>query len=243
MAQENKSTPPSDADLAAVSSRGRMMAAYDASAWRATDAVSSLNPDKAAAPFYIARKSGDSWEVAFGRLSSEHDRFTIVYLASQAAGATQLTVKKFDPPREDRDFYLRASEAIYTASRDFGRPERPYNTYAIPSGSNALLVYFLPAQTKDGVYPLGADVRYTLTSDGNSILEKRQMHKSIVEGSELPAGTTVVSGMHKHELSNTPEDSDVFYAMTRKPARAEGVATPDQHTYEVHTDGSIKRTQ
>jgi hypothetical protein len=246
-AQEAKqeSTPaPSPADLKAVSARGKMLAEYDVAAWHATDAVEAFKPDHAAAPQYLARKVGNQWEVVFGRLSAERDRFIVVYRASQGASPEQFVAKKVDPPAEDRSFYLQASKAIETATKDFGRPSRPYNTYVIPAESGQLYVYLLPGQTAEGVYPLGGDVRYTITLDGSTIAEKRQMHKGIIEKkNSLQPGQKLAGGYHTHVLNNSIEDSDVFHVLNREPSIPEIVGTPDHHVYEIETDGSIKRVK
>jgi len=237
-----KETAPSPAQLAATTARGRMLADYDVAAWHATDAVETLKPDHAAAPLYLARKVGGKWEVVFGRPSPERDKFLILYRASQGATPEEFSVKKFDPPAEDRGFYFQASKAIETAAKDFGKPGRPYNSYVLPSESGQLYVYFLPGQTAEGVYPLGGDVRYTVTVDGSTIAGKRQMHKSIVEKKDsVQPGQTLAGGYHSHAISNDVEDSDVFHVLTRSPSVPEIVGTPDKHVYEIHTDGSITR--
>lgn len=239
-----KNPAPSDAELAAITARGRMLAEYDVAAWHATDAVEALKPDQAVAPLYIAKKIDSGWEVAFGRLGENRDRFLIVYRASQGASPKEFTVKKIDPPLEDHDFYLAAAKAIETTSRDFGHPSRAYNTYVFPSETGQLYVYLLPAQTVKGVFPLGGDVRYTLTSDGSMIAEKRQMHKTILESKDsLKPGQKLAAGYHTHILSDEPEDSDVFHVLSRKPSLPEFVGTPDKHVYSIQTDGSIRRVQ
>jgi len=235
---KDKASLPSVIELAAITARGRMLQEYDVAAWHASDAVVALKPDESLAPVYIAKKIASGWEVAFGRLNEGRDGFLIVYRASQGASATEFTVKKTDPPVEDKGFYLAAAKAIETASRDFGKPSRPYNTYVLPSENDQLYVYLLPAQTVNGIYPLGGDVRYTIAADGGSILEKRQMHKSILEPN---IGQNLAASYHTHILSNLPEDSDVFHVLTRKPSIPEIVGGADKHVYEVQTDGSIKR--
>jgi hypothetical protein len=231
---------PSTSELAAITARGRMLEEYDVAAWHATDAVEELKPDKSVAPLYIARKIDNGWEVAFGRPNEEQDAFLIVYQASPGATPTEFTVKKADPPIEDHGFYLAAAKAIQTASRDFGKPGRPYNTYVLPTENGELYVYLLPAQTVDGIYPLGGDVRYTISSDGSSIVEKRQMHKTIIENKDpLKPGQKLEAGYHTHVLSNVPEDSDVFYVLSRRPLIPEYVGTMDKKIFVVHTDGTI----
>ena len=241
-AQDSKpeSKAPSDSELKAVSARGRMLADYDAAAWHATDAVEALKPDHAAAPVYIAHQFHGKWEVVFGRLSA--DSFTIVYRTTQDADAGKFTAKKENPPVEDRGFYFQAAKAIETTTKDLGRRERPYNKYVLPTEDGRLYVYFLPAQTRQDVYPLGGDLRYTVTLDGSTIVEKRQMHTSIIEKKEsAPEGSTLAGGYHTHVLNNDIEDSDVFHVLTRTPSIPEIVGTPDKHVYEIETDGTIKR--
>jgi hypothetical protein len=233
---------PSADELAAITARGRILAEYDVAAWHASDAVVELKPDKTVSPFYIARQTANGWEVAFGRLSESRDRFLIVYQAFQGATPVEFTVKKPDPPVEDHGFYLAAAKAIETASRDFGKPSRAYNTYVLPTESGQLYVYLLPAQTVNGIYPLGGDVRYTITPDGGAIVEKRQMHKTILEFDMNDASkrmTKVESGIHTHVLSSLPEDSDVFYVLSRKPLIPEYIGTMDKKIFVVQVDGTI----
>ena len=49
---------------------------------------------------------------------------------------------------------------------------------------------------------------------------------------------------HTHVLSNTPEDSDVFYVLSRKPLVPEyvGIAA-DKKIYVIETDGNIRRAK
>jgi hypothetical protein len=213
-----------------------MLAEYDVASWHATDAVQDLKPEKGSTRYYIARKSEAVWVVVFGRLSDTHDKFLTVYEATQGARPEFFTVKKYDPPLASTDFYFCATKAFKSALKDLGSVNRPYNAYAIPSETGQLYVYLLPAQTENGVYPLGGDVRYTFTADGTSLVEKRQMHKSILE---FATKKDTVSGYHTHVLSLTPEDSDVFYVLTRKPSIPEYVGTLDKRIYIVQTDGTI----
>ena len=239
---QEKAANVSSADLKATTARGRLLAEYDVAAWHATDAVEALKPDHAAAPIYLAHKVGGKWEVAFGRMSPKEDSFLVVYRAAEGATPDAFTAKTVAPPAEDRGFYFDAARAIQTATKDFGNPGRPYNHYVLPSENGQLYVYFLPAQTAQGVYPLGGDVRYTVTLDGSTIANKRQMHKTIIEKkNSLPEGQQLAAGYHTHVLNNAIEDSDVFHVLTRLPSIPEIVGTADKHMYEIQTDGSIQR--
>ncbi|HEY3616359.1 MAG TPA: hypothetical protein VGK96_06065 [Candidatus Sulfotelmatobacter sp.] len=234
---------PSSVELAAITERGRMLEEYDVAAGAATDAMVALKPDASAAPYFIARKTGKAWEVVFGKLNPNRESFLIVYKASQGASQKEFTAKKIDPPAEDHGFYLSAAKAIQAASHDFGTPKRNYNAYILPAQKGQFYVYLLPAQTVEGVYPLGGDVRYTIAADG-TILNKRQMHPTILESKDsLNQGQKIAAGYHSHTAGNGPEDSDVFHVLNRKPPLPEYVKTPDKHLYAIQTDGSIQRVQ
>jgi hypothetical protein len=241
-AKDKKKDLPSAEELAAITARGRILAEYDVAAWHATDVVQDLKPPKGSTRYYIAKKTDAGWEVVFGRLSDAHDKFLIVYKAIQGTRPEYFTVKTYDPPVEDVDFYFSAAKAFESALKDLGPVNRPYNAYAIPSETNQLYVYLLPVQAKDGVYPLGGDVRYAFTADGDKLVEKHPMHKTVLEfdfNDKSSGIKKVEAGVHTHVLSNVPEDSDVFYVLTRKPSIPEYVGTLDKKIWVIHTDGTI----
>lgn len=201
-----------------------MLAEYDVAAWHATDVIQDLKPENGSFRYYIARKTSAGWVVVCGRLSETHDKFLILYQSSQGTEPDFFTDKKFEPPLEATDFYFSAAKASETALKDLGAVNRPYNTYAIPSETGQLYVYLLPTQTTNGVYPLGADGRYTLSSDGNTLVEKHPMHKAVLEFNpedKSDSGRKLEAGFHTHVLSNRPADSAVFYVLTRRPSIAE----------------------
>lgn len=236
-----KKKADSDPIFPDVTARGRALYEYDEAAWHSSDALQATNPPKESLGRYVAHKSDTGWTVAFGRLNDRSDKFVVAYEATEGANLKEFTVKKIDPPREDAGFYLSAARAIETALHDFHGENRPYNVAVLPAPSDQLYVYVLPAQTKAGIYPLGGDVRYVISPDGGSIVEKRQLHKSIIE---LPPssdrGAKPVAGVHIHVLSNVPEDTDVFHVLTRQPPQPEYVGTPNKKFYEISTDGTIR---
>ncbi len=238
----DKAGLPSAAELRAITARGRMLEEYDVAAWHATDVVQDLKPEKGSTRYYIARKGEAGWVVVFGRLNEAQDKFLTVYQATQGTRPEYFTVKKYDPPQESADFFFFAARAFEAALKDLGAVNRPYNAYAIPSEAGQLYVYLLPAQTQDTIYPLGGDVRYTFTPDGGTLVDKHAMHKTILEFDEnaKPAGVKKIeASWHTHVLSNRPEDSDVFYVLTRKPAITEYVGTMDKKIWVIQTDGTI----
>jgi len=226
-----------------VTARGRALYEYDQAAWHATDAVQATNPPTQALGRYIAHKSDTGWKVAFGHLNDTRNKFIIAYEATGAATLQEFTVKKLDPPQEDTSFYLAAAKAIDTALHDFQGEKRQYNVAVLPAPPNQLYVYVVPAQTKTGIYPLGGDVRYLITPDGSTIVEKRQLHKTILEDnpSAMANGATPVAGFHTHVLSDVPEDTDVFYVLSRQPPQPEYIGTMNKKLYVISADGTIRK--
>jgi hypothetical protein len=239
-----KKDPEPDPAMAEITARGRMLFEYDQAAWHASDALQPANPPKESLGRYIAKKTDAGWTVGFGHLNDTRDKFLVAYEAAQGATLQDFTVSKLDPPREDTSFYLVAARAIDTALRDFQGQKRLYNAAVLPAPSNQLYVYIVPAQTQNGIYPLGGDARYLISPDGSTIVEKRQLHKSIIENrGDIPKGTTSAGGVHTHVLSNVPEDTDVFYVLTRKPSEPEYVGGRDKSVYEIRVDGSIRKVK
>ena len=237
-------TAPSTAELAEITERGRALAEYDQAAWHATDAVQTANPKTTEGQHYIAKKENKRWTVVFGALNLDKSKFFISYGAQQLAKPKEFRVTKAEPAKEETTFYLFAARALETALADFGRANRPYNSAVLPVTGRAaqdqpglLYVYLYPAQTKAGIYPLGGDVRYLVSADGLKILNKRQMHKTVLD--VAPAkGKKMVAGYHTHVLTDQPEDTDVLHVLQQDPPVPEKIATPD-FVYEIGIDGAI----
>jgi hypothetical protein len=241
-ARIKKKDLPSAEELAAITARGKMLEEYDVASWHATDVFQDIKPDKGSTRYYIAKKLPTGWVVVFGRFNDAHDKFLVVYLATQGTQPEFFTIKKLNPALEDTDFFFSAAKGFEAALKDLGPVNRPYNAYAIPSETGQLYVYLLPAQTQDTVYPLGGDVRYTFSADGGTLMEKHQMHKTILDidyGPSSDKGNKTVSGIHTHVLSNVPEDSDVFHVLTRRPSIPEYIGTMDKKIWVIQTDGTI----
>ena len=237
IAKAQDPAPPTPEELAAISERGRLLYEYDQAAWHASDAVQMANPRNVEGQRYIAKKENGKWRVVFGKLNEGESRFVIDYEADEQATLRQFAVKQEPAERRDEGFFLYAARAIQVTMKDFGAAHQPYNVAVLPCYAEQLYVYLYPAQTKARVYPLGGDVRY-LVSDGTKILERRQMHKTIIETTPQAAKKSV-AGFHTHVLSDLPEDTDVFHVLTQDPPLPEFVGTP-HFTYQVKTDGTIQ---
>jgi hypothetical protein len=240
----DRKQPPTKEELAAITERGRDLAGYDSAAWHASDAVQAkeLKPGRVAR--YIARKTDRGWTVAFGRIDEARDKFLIAYEAIPGKDPGQFAVKEFDPPREDSGFFRSAAKAIDVVLKDFTEhfegQRRPYNAAVLPAEEGRLWVYLVPAPTKPGVWPLGGDVRYLISADGARVIEKRQLHKSVIENQPpKDKDQRKVAGVHTHVLDETPEDTDVFHVLSRKLAVPEMILTK-QFVFQVDPDGTIK---
>jgi hypothetical protein len=229
---------PSAVELAAITERGRLLAAYNWVAWRATDAVMAARPKADPSGRYIAHKADSGWVVDFGRLNATGDTFLVVDEATQMGNSAKFQVKTFDAMRKDTGWNLSAARAIETASEDFGETGRPYNIAVLPAEAGRLYIYLYPAQTDAAVYPLGGDVRYLISPDGMKIVDKRQLHKSIIETAPANSGEAVVGGYHVHVLSDLPEDTDVMFVLSRKPLMPE-VVLAGGTLYAIDVHGAI----
>ena len=217
---------------------GHNLYAYDIAAWHSTDAVLALKPAEGSFGSYIGQKKGNEWVVVYGKLSPKRDAFLVAYEATQGASASDFTVRKFEPAKEDKGFSLVAALSIELAKTDFGKVDRPYNVAVLSAPANQLYALSGPyTRTVSGIFPLGGNVRYLVSADGKKIVEKRQMHKSIIEF-QLPKGQTPESGYHTAIMDDIPEDSDVFHVLTRQLPIPELIVT-SKYVYQVKADGSI----
>lgn len=230
-----RSSPASKAELAEITERGRQLAAYDVAAWYSTDAVFAMKPAEGTLARYVAKKTDSGWTVAYGRFNEKQDKFLIVYEATQGAIPKEFKTKKFDPPKEDAGFYFFAARAIESSLAAFKGEDRPYNVAVLPTKSNQMYVYIVPAQTEQDVFPLGGDVRYLISSDGSKIIEKRQLHKAIIE---FKTSNNMEAGYHVAVLDDVPEDTDVFHVLSRRPSVPQLIATK-KYVYRVEVDGTI----
>lgn len=237
-AKKKEQTP--DPAWAGIAARGRMLAEYDVVAWHASDAVRAMNPTKGSTNSFIARKTEQGWVVVFGRLNAAQDKYLILYQATQGATPQEFNVAENVPYQEDAGYFLFAGRAIEISRKNFHPQNRPYNMAVLPAESNQMYVYIYPAQTRKGIYPLGGDVRFLISPDGTTVLETRPLHKTILEidSSKIPSGAKQEGGFHIHVLSDVPEDTDVFYVLTRKPSGPEFIGA-GKHVYKIEVDGTI----
>jgi hypothetical protein len=242
-AAEHISNRIARAELDAIASRGREIAAYDAAAWHGTDAVLAMRPADDRVRGYVARRRADGlWEVVFGRPSADADTFYVAYRAVQARPESDAYLASVvDPAEGDTGYFARASRALNLAGQDLGRVSRPYNSVVFPHpASGEWYVYLMPAPTRDGYWPLGADTRYRISSDGRQVREKRRLHNSVIEYGPLKqqAGAQLEAGYHAAVLDDRPEDTDVFLVLSRRPRIPEYIVSQSFY-FCIDVDGQI----
>ncbi len=238
-----QSTPASSQQLAAITERGKALAAYDRAAWHATDAAQAIaGGDATGVRFYIARRTSAGWTVDFGKLDPTGTAFLT---AIEAAGDDNghFTAQRLAPPRSDAGYLPAAARAIGTAEGEF-KPVKgfKYNVAVIPNADDTFYVYLYPAQTEPHVFPVGGDERYTISSDGLKALDAHRMHNSILatpEGAGLPSGARQAAGFRTVVVENVPQDTDVFHVLARTPSIPDYIDAQGQ-MYVIATDGTIK---
>lgn len=226
------------ASLAGVSERGRALYAYDHAAALGTDAIFTLKPKPQVdgLTHYICVHTSKGWRFVFPKWNTAHDRVVVAYEAVETAPG-KFEARKVDPPMlGDKDLQVREL-ALELAINDFKKPSRPYNTAILPAPGGNFYVYLYPGQIKSNAWPIGGDVRYTISGDGQKIIDKRPLHKAILDSEPKP-GSNEVAGYHFHILTDLPEDTDVLYVMNRKPSMPEYVGVGKEF-FLVNTDGSI----
>ena len=218
-----------------------MLAEHDAAAWVATDSVMARRPPAGTVTGYVARHIDERWVVAFGRMNVARDTFFTAYEVLQAKeNPDRFDVAAIAAPRADTGYYVRAARALDSAKKDFGRHDRPYNASVLEQPDGSLYVYLMPAQVQDGVFPLGADVRYHFTADGRTMVAKRQLHNALIEFSpRTESYQKFEAGMHAAVLDDIPEDTDVFHVLVRQPSVPEYIPTR-AFVYAIYTDGRIR---
>ncbi len=243
LAPPKPAEPASKEELAEVSRRGKEIALYDRILKGASTELARSNFSADGALRHLPRKTEDGWVVAFGRLNDRRDKFLVGLEAFSDKNGKSFEVKRYSDPKRDQGYYFSAALAMDLCQEDFlenlQKETRPYNVLVLPADNGRLWVYYLATRANSDFWPLGGDVRYLVSDDGKSILEKRQMHKGLLN---LPAPeaskNSKTMGFHTHLLAEAPEDSDVYYVLWRKPSAGERIETPS-FVYEIDPQGSI----
>jgi hypothetical protein len=245
--------PASPAQLAAITERGKALAAYDQAAWHGTDAAQAVaSGDTSGLQYYIARKTPTGWAVDFGKLDPSGTTFLTAIEAVSSDGF-HFTAQRLTPARADTGFLVAGGHAIATSEAVF-KPiaHHKYNVAVIPNSDGTMYVYLYPAQTNVNIFPVGGDERFTISADGTKILDAHRMHNSILEqpdgleqtistgnpGGPQISGPQLVAGFRTVVVENVPQDTDVFFVLLRRPPAPDYIDAQGQ-LYLINTDGTI----
>jgi hypothetical protein len=232
VAQEKAAEP--GVDFAAITARGRALFSYDKAAWHGTDSIFALKPDTKGLAHYICTQSPSGWVVIFPQWNETHDQLLAIYEAREKAG--KFAARKLPKPVPVDADVVSKERALELAIGDFPAPNRPYNIAILPGPGGQFYVYLYPGQTKENAWPIGGDVRYTISADGKTIVEKRRLHNSL---QDMEVRARQLGGYHTHAITDVPEDTDVFYVLNRKPSMPEFVGTAKQ-MFVIDKDGNIE---
>lgn len=235
-----RSAPAGKDELAAISARGKALAEYDEAAWHASDAAASIFQSMTTKGLYVADKAKGKWVVYFGKFNSDaRDQFLVLVEATQKKDV-EYTTTRHDTPKVETGRVLDLARAAATCRDQFKGENRPYNIAVLPGEKNKWWVYVLPAQTTTGIFPIGGDVRYTVSPDGKTILDTHPMHVVVQEFKGAPLQPTAPAMLVRTAvLDDAPEDSDVFFAMSFKPSTPHLIITRN-FVYQVAPTGQIQ---
>jgi len=189
----------------------------------------------------ITHKTDRGWEVAFGTISDDGIDFLLSELATPGIQATWATTP-FEPPQASTDYFLRAARAIETAVAMFRRPApRIYIATTVPAEDGPWwFVYLYPAPGEKGSWPRGGDMRFRVSADGRVITESRRLHEAITEYNVRTARPASALLDRQAPVSgDTPEDTDVFHVLQRRPA-IPALMAAGKYRYRIDVDGSIR---
>jgi hypothetical protein len=239
IAQEKPGESPagSKVDFAGITARGRALYAYDQAAWRGTDAIFALKPDTKGLAHYICTETPSGWVVVFPMWNAAHDQLVVMYEAREKDG--KFVARKLDEPAPADSEQVAKERALELAIAEFPKPNRPYNTAILPRPDGNFFVYLYPGQTRKNVWPIGGDLRYVISADGKTVVERRRLHNAILD---METRTSQKGGYHTHAITDVPEDTDVLYVLNRRPSMPEFVGTAKQ-IFEIDKDGNIGISQ
>jgi len=166
--------------LAGVTERGLALYAYDQAAWHGMNAFFALKPDTNGLTHFICTETPSGWLVTFPKWNETHDKLLIAYEPMESE-LGEYEARAYNPLKAADNDVTAEERALEISITSFQHPKRPYNIAIVPLPDGNLYVYLHPGQTKTTIWPLGDDVRCTISPDGKRIVATRQLHKSILE--------------------------------------------------------------
>lgn len=245
-AAQAHSQPIRDFDLATIERLGRAIYDQDVAAWRASDVLLSENRAGRIADSEMAKIRG--W-IVVGTPEEPLVKFIAegeqgLYAASAYAFyRDEQRARTAEPPpkgplTETELSHFRARQlAIRHLKR---RCSDRYNTVVLPNaGGEGFLVYVLAATGEREVMVVGGHYRFTVSSDGNQIVQADELSMSCLTVSLKPkAGEVPVAAVVTHLVSSTPVETHVFLSLLHNSDIAVAVGP---ETVWMVSKGKIRR--
>lgn len=215
--------------------RGRQIYDYDQAAWHTTDAMLEHLPEaqrEQVRGWVITDVQGGEKATYFGVESAKR---YVLYSAVWDGSAISQEVIAPAGGREtlsaEQESLAAALDAALPAARNFGRcSSAQFNAVVLPAKSpgDAISVYFLTPQTKDGEYPFGGHYRVDVRN--GAVVSQRPFTKTCISLNAAGTKTETVAAMYiTHLLDPVPTEIHVFGMLASGKALAVGV--PDGRVY------------
>ena len=239
---------PTQEQLDSITRQAKVLFEYDEAVQRAIALLrkNKVPTDEIALSF--SQKTDAGREVVFGKLSPNQEAFLIVYRVFFPING-EAKLRSPAEPERDVDYYLSAAKSIGVALDHYRIQLRPYDYAILPEGEDKFNVYIYPAVVTPGVYPLGGDVLFVISRKDFSVLDAKQLHRSILEVDHSKPGENqqIAAGIHSVVTDTKPVITDVFHVLKRKPAipeyvviSLENTAPEDAPLFIIEPDGSIR---
>ena len=139
----HRGTNPQMRSSSARSPREDAIAAYDAAAWVATDAVQALHPEDGLVEMYVGKKTPGGWVMAFGKLNPAKDEFLMSFEATPTGNTHQPKVDANNPASEESGEWLDIARALEICRNTFGQAGTTLQRRSAPSARPDLVCLFL----------------------------------------------------------------------------------------------------
>ncbi len=202
---------PSEEEIASVEKRGREIAEYEKAAIRATDLLMEGKPDESRLGLFLAVKSENALRVYFGKVSEEDKKLIPAYVYSCPEGKYN-EMKRVETPKELPEEIHQLARAIKLAMGSISNEiqHARYNNNAFREKDGSITVYITPGNTNPKVILLGGDFKFSISRDGNEVIEKLKLHQSTIELRSKPKGRKKpVATVHTHITDDLPTETDV----------------------------------
>ena len=224
-------------EFAGITEWGTWLYRYDVASWMATDTVVALHPDTSELGSYVAFQIGTNWVVSFGHLSE--NALSISYSVTVDSAARIVAVSHRLPAVHDTAMWFHAARALRSGAARFRARRLAYNGMVFPQEDGTWSVYFVPAEVPGDSVLIGGDARYTISTNGLTVLDSLALHKSILAIKRPRAHSDLQAMMHSHILVDRPVETDVFYVLRQRP-RIRHYIDAGNRLYSIETDGTIR---